>query len=373
MDDFSTANLNEARNEFAQRLLTVLVPQVIIGIQSIFDESYNLCVATGEQGRYRTAFQNALSSVVSWNALTVEARTNQIMVNGKCSYLADLLSCVHIIQVKILSCMRVGNRQKSIELVVPNLNMFIHNVYVAVARKVYLNVYLFDPVSDIVRQKYNHDLETLVEKCILTVVRDSVPTESIIRAYLDESVEQEEEVFIEPVPDPDPVAEADEAMVRAKMAALGQSVDGSVDGSSFANGSSSTNSTEETGRPVRGPDPPPPESQPGGQERSAADWVPTIRDLNQAPIVTRLTFNDTDTTSDGDEIHAPKSIQRLDMLAAAKKAAEAAESSYPTVTESGGSTISLDDLFDLDSKPASSRSDPGSNVDIALEMEEYSA
>ena len=46
-------------------------------------------------------------------------------------------------------------------------------------------------------QKNNRELESIVQECILTTIRESVPTEAIIRAYMDESVEQEEEVIIE--------------------------------------------------------------------------------------------------------------------------------------------------------------------------------
>ena len=48
-------------------------------------------------------------------------------------------------------------------------------------------------------QKNNRELESIVQECILTTIRESVPTEAIIRAYMDESVEQEEEVIIEDV------------------------------------------------------------------------------------------------------------------------------------------------------------------------------
>ena len=36
----------------------------------------------------------------------------------------------------------------------------------------------------------------------MTTIRESIPTEDIIRAYMDESVEHEEEVIIEHIPEP---------------------------------------------------------------------------------------------------------------------------------------------------------------------------
>ena len=39
----------------------------------------------------------------------------------------------------------------------------------------------------------------MVQECIMIAIRESIPTESIIRAYMDEAVEQEDEVIIEDV------------------------------------------------------------------------------------------------------------------------------------------------------------------------------
>ena len=51
-------------------------------------------------------------------------------------------------------------------------------------------------------QKNGRELELIVQECILATIRESVPTEAIIRAYMDESVEQEEEVTIEHIDEP---------------------------------------------------------------------------------------------------------------------------------------------------------------------------
>ena len=74
------------------------------------------------------------------------------MKKSNCGYLNDLISCVHIIQLKSLTCMRVGNKQKKIDINVPSLTDFIHKVYINTARKLYTNIYLFEknitPLTD---------------------------------------------------------------------------------------------------------------------------------------------------------------------------------------------------------------------------------
>jgi hypothetical protein len=91
--------------------------------------------------------------------------------------------------LKVLTCIRVGNKQKKIDISIPKLDHFIHKVYIHVARKVYTNVYLFEKtVTPLQIQKNNRELEIIVQECILTAIRESIPTEDIIRAYMDEAV-----------------------------------------------------------------------------------------------------------------------------------------------------------------------------------------
>jgi hypothetical protein len=88
--------------------------------------------------------------------------------------------------------MRVGQKQKKIDINIPKLDDFIHKAYVNVARKVYKNVYLFEINSMPLQvQKHNRELEIIVQECILNAVRESIPIESILRAYMDETVEED--------------------------------------------------------------------------------------------------------------------------------------------------------------------------------------
>ena len=62
-------------------------------------------------------------------------------------------------------------------------------------------------------QKNSRELEILVQECILTTIRESIPTEEIIRAYMDEAVEIDEEVTIEPLAEP--VVEGEEEAIES--------------------------------------------------------------------------------------------------------------------------------------------------------------
>ena len=268
------SNLNEARNEWCSRLVGILTPRIMEGIRSIFNESWKVSVDNGEVEKYLMTFQNFICRVPKWNATIIDEEKTRIVEKSGCNYLEDLITCVHVIQLKVLTCVRVGTRQKKIDISIPKLNDFLHKAYINVARKVYKNAYLFDKnASPLTQQKHNREFEIIVEECILKTIRESIPTEAIVRAYLDESVEQEEEIVEEILDEkkeddkePDVIAEPE----------------------------------------------PPPSFESGA----------IITNISDKPVVNRLTFDDVDRalTDDGkvEEINAPKTIERLEEISVSR-------------------------------------------------------
>jgi len=283
MDDFVISNLHESRNEWCSRLVSIFTPLMVEGIRSIYNESWKMCLDNDEANKYLMTFQNLLSRVPKWNNVIIEEERKRIVQRSSCDYLEDLITCVHIIQLKVLTCIRVGNKQKKIDISIPKLDTFIHKVYIHVARKVYTNVYLFEKnISPLQVQKNNRELESIVQECILTTIRESVPTEAIIRAYMDEGVEQEEEVIIE---DLEPEEEKKENVENIQE----------------------SNATNENINK---------------EEEEIPDIVPTIKNIDDNEVVTQLSFNDVDSVLDStnkvDEIDAPKTIERLEDISTSR-------------------------------------------------------
>jgi hypothetical protein len=222
MDDFNVSALHESKNEWGSRLVTILTPLIIDGYKSILDESIKLCKDNGENDKYLMTFQNLISRIPKWNAQIIETERKRICEKSGCTYLEELVSCVHIIQLKTLTAMRVGQKQKKIDINIPKLDDFIHKAYINVARKVYKNVYLFQlNVEPLQVQKNYRELEIIVQECILNTLRESIPVEAILKAYMDETVEEDvveevsEQIIEEPIkqvvqpdvqPDVQPVA-----------------------------------------------------------------------------------------------------------------------------------------------------------------------
>ena len=318
MDDFVLSNLQESRNEWCSRLVSIFTPLILGGIRSIFNESWKLCLDNDEANKYLMTFQNLLSRIQKWNNVIIEEERKRIIERSGCNYLEDLITCVHIIQLKVLTCIRVGNKQKKIDISIPKLDSFIHKVYIHVARKTYANVYLFDKnVSPLQYQKNTREIETIIQESILISIRESIPTEAIIRAYMDESIEQEEEVTIEKIedeePEPEPVAVADEE----------KPIDAHI--------------TKEEDIPA---------------------VVPVIQNIDNEEVVTKLSFNDLDSVLDEsnnvNQIDAPKTIERLEEIStsrAIQRKLDEQESDDEDRIQIHTDPISLSDISVLDNEP----------------------
>lgn len=192
MDDYNTSVLTEAKNEYSANLVNILTPLLIQGLQSIFKEAVDLCNNNDENEKYLMTFQNFLTRVPKWNQQIINNETQRIIKESKCNYLEDLLTCVHITQLKVLTSIRVATHQKKIDIDVPKLANFIHNVYIKCARKFYSSVYLFETnIKPLEHQKNMRECETICKECILDAVRESMPIEKILRAYIDETTEEE--------------------------------------------------------------------------------------------------------------------------------------------------------------------------------------
>ena len=331
MDDFVVANLHESKNEWCGRLVSVLTPLVIEGFKSIFNESWKLCVDNNEVNKYLMTFQNLLSRIPKWNSVIIEEERKRIIERSGCNYLEDLITCVHIIQLKVLTCIRVGNKQKKIDISIPKLDSFLHRLYIHSARKIYTNIYLFEKkISDLQIQKNNRELEIIIQESILTTIRESIPTEAIIRAYLDESMEEEEQVIIEPIPD----AEGDKKEEGEK----------SGEGEGEGEG-------EKTGDEKKTENP----------ADIIPEVVPSITNIDESKVVTRLSFNDVDNVSDGTSKNAPKDIERLERISTDRSAQRKLEEIDEDEDEGDeplerikihmDDSVSLDDVFDLDNPP----------------------
>ena len=213
MDDYSIASLNESKNEWCARLVNILTPCVLDGLKSIFNEADVICNDNNEEEKYLMTFQTFLGRIPNWNKNMIIDEKKRIQEISNCGYLEELITCVHIIQLKALSCVRVGTKQKKIDIDIPPIDDFIHKIYIFTARKVYTNIYLFEKhITPLSIQKNNRELENIIKECILETIRDSIPVEILLRAYMDETEEENVEIKEEIIRTPDEEEDKDNAV-----------------------------------------------------------------------------------------------------------------------------------------------------------------
>jgi len=347
MDDYNVNVLSEAKSEYSSRLVTIMTPLMLEGIKSIFDEAIKLCLDNDEEEKYLMTFQNFLSRVPKWNETIIDIETKRIIEKSRCDYLEDLLTCVHITQLKILTSIRVSQKQKKIDIDIPKLATFVHKCYIAYARKLYSNVYLFEKdILPLNYQKNMREAELMCQESILQVIRENMPVEKILRAYIDETVDEEviEETIEKTV---------DEAVKKAmeEEAAEAEKLENKME----ENGVTKNQDTMELEKPKLESAPERVvEEQAGIIDKTKNDntskehninlviETPTVAENKELPlvkelpkrdipvvravpvkkeeVVNRLKFNDKDSvldmgTNKSSEIEAPKTLERLEKIA----------------------------------------------------------
>ena len=373
MDDYSLAALSDSKNEWCARLINLLTPAVIEGLRSIFTEAWNLCNENEEDEKYLMTFQTFLSRVPKWNEAIIEAERTRIEESTNCGYLEELITCVHIIQLKALTCVRVGTEQKKVDINIPSRNEFIHRVYINAARKLYTVVYLFEKdIAPLQTQKNNRELELIVKECILNSVRDTMPVEEILRAYIDET--EEENVTEVVIPVEEEVEETknakEDATAEVSENARENAADTNTDADNkIQNTSSSTSnmeihkssqsaplSTVQDSNVAGSSSPATPIATPATPIATPATPIATLSEtasISEDNVKFKDTDNAIDTNGIESNIVAPKTDERLERIAAiaAERRKEEEDDEDDQITIGDEVKLEIDEINDLN-RPA---------------------
>lgn len=388
MDDYSLTSLSESKNEWCSRLVDTLTPAIIDGLKSIYAESLKLCIESDEEEKYLMTFQTFLSRIPQWNENIIQTERERIEKSSNCSYLEELITCVHIIQLKALTCVRVGQKQKKIDIDIPSKDTFIHRIYINSARKIYTNIYLFEKdIEPLQIQKNSRELELIIKECILSSIRDTMPIDKILLAYIEETNEDEviveekiinQEVIVEDKPEDKPEQKSEDKKETNKNSdrdenkiikseetvkveeTLKTPLPNSDTPPKIAQETKVTESSNiqpltTTQLPVTETKPPPPIVPLSAPETSNMNNV--VNDTNNDNIK----FSNTDTTvdSDGTEslISAPKDIKHLEDLQRRRQEEEEEDDEDDKLQIGDSISLEISDVNDL-SKPLKLESAP---------------
>ena len=192
MEEISVNLLVDAKEEYTKQLTRILVPRMYEGISHIYSEAKNL--ANENKNKTLVIFQNLLKNIPQWNQNIIEKETNRIIEKSGIDWLEDLISAIFVVFSKILSAVRVTNHSRihNFHLTVPKLHHFIHECYIEMARKFYMNTMLFSDELTPNEQQINvRESYKIVKESIIEAIRILLPVKAILHEYLQASYQEE--------------------------------------------------------------------------------------------------------------------------------------------------------------------------------------
>jgi hypothetical protein len=170
----------EAKHEYTKQLCNVIRPVLYESLLTMYNRATNHSENTNDILYH---FQKELIKTPSWNGHVIKEEAERIIAS--CSYFNELITAVFLSNVKILSSVKLGNKNKKFQLVIPTNDNFVHNVYIKVCKKVYDNPYLFS------LKRYNNNIMNnmadtfdVIDECIVHAVRDMLPIKNILESYI---------------------------------------------------------------------------------------------------------------------------------------------------------------------------------------------
>lgn len=199
---------SEAKGEYTKQLTLFIVPT----FHRFFMECLQQAASEEPQAKRQLwKFQELLSQIPDWNMDRVQRETTRLIQDIQCDYLEELLTAVFIAHTKVLTAIRVGNKNKRVQITIPKLDHFIHRALSECSRLLWSSAYLFhSELSPIEKQKNHRQIEQLLHEGIAQAIRGLLPVKNILKDYLaepdadqtedDEADDEEEEVKKESMP-----------------------------------------------------------------------------------------------------------------------------------------------------------------------------
>ncbi len=189
MDDTAASVYSEAKGEYTKQLTLFLVPA--------FHRFFMSCLHQASQEepqakRQLWKFQELLSQIPEWNIDKVQRETHRIQGEIQCDYLEELVTAVFIAHTKVLTAIRIGNKNKRVQITIPKLDHFLHRALSECSRLLWSSAYLFhNELSPIEKQKNHRQVEQLLHEGIAQAIRGLLPVKNILKDYLAEPSDHE--------------------------------------------------------------------------------------------------------------------------------------------------------------------------------------
>jgi hypothetical protein len=184
----NVATYSEARSEYTKQLATFIVPAIVTWFQQLWHRNAN------NRSHCLALFQTECEEVARWNQDRIHDEVRVLIERSGCDYMDLLVSAVFVAHTKVLTAVRLSQKQKQLSIDVPKLDHFIHRIFRESARSFWKAPFLFmDAGSVVERQKNLLQIEALAAEAITTAVRGLLPVKKILADYLDGDAEEIED------------------------------------------------------------------------------------------------------------------------------------------------------------------------------------
>lgn len=221
----------EAKSEYTKQLYSLMVDPIYEVLNSIYER----CVTnTKNKKEILINFQKELKHIPVWNQSQIDKHVK--LIESNCEFLKDLIAAIFISNVKILTSVKIGKDKKKIQVTMPKIDQFVHNVYINSAKSAYENPYIFQKSDN---KPY---IVQIIQSSIDDTIRTMLPFQNILQSYLgstlnsdpeessedsDESDDEMEQESIDEPPvhesDPDPLSDAPDAPIHESDAPIHES------------------------------------------------------------------------------------------------------------------------------------------------------
>uniref|UniRef100_A0A6C0DI85 Uncharacterized protein n=1 Tax=viral metagenome TaxID=1070528 RepID=A0A6C0DI85_9ZZZZ len=192
MNDSIANTYSDARSEYTKQLCQILVPSYFQWYLTVLEKARTTSNEKQEPKKLLWHFQNLLNDIPEWNMEKVNTEIAQLQTSCGCDYLEDLLTAVFIAHTKVLTAIRVSNKQKRVQITVPKVEHFMFKVLCETSKILWGSSFLFrEGINSIDKQQNYRSIEGLLGEGVLQAVRNMIPVKSILRDFV--SVDDDDE------------------------------------------------------------------------------------------------------------------------------------------------------------------------------------
>jgi len=174
-----------ARDEYIEQLKCILVPLILQGFNSIYQDALKL--SEGKQTIYK--FQELLKQIPQWNQTILQEESKRI--KKKCPYIMDIVTAIFVTNVKILASVRLKGSKDDIRVKIPTSDIFIHGIYIESAHQIFYDPFLFyhkNIFGKIQENKYH--VKNIIENSVEETIRQMLPFDDILQKYLADALNE---------------------------------------------------------------------------------------------------------------------------------------------------------------------------------------